>query len=110
MKVVLRKDKVSSNWSLEVLEAIHNHGPSIAITAYPVHRIAALTPETRASISTLSHTGLLPNQILTLLRDSNPEIPLISKDIANITQKLRLEELDGRTPIQWLLEVRYLPL
>jgi hypothetical protein len=35
---------------------------------------------------------------------------LIPKDISNFTQKARLEELGRRTLIQWLLEVRYLPL
>ena len=37
-------------------------------------------------------------------------MPLIAKDISNIIQKARLKELDGRTPIQWLLEVNCLPL
>jgi hypothetical protein len=30
---------------------------------------------------------------------------LIAKDIGNIVQQIRAEELNGRTPIQWLLEV-----
>jgi hypothetical protein len=85
MKVVLRLDQVSNNWSLEVLEATHNHGPSTAVTAHPAHRIAALLPETRALISTLSRSRLSPSQILTTLRQSDPEIPLVPKDIANIT-------------------------
>jgi hypothetical protein len=106
MKVELRLDSISSNWSLKVLEAIHNHSPSAATTAHPAHRIAALTPETRALISTLSHAGLSPSQILTTLRTSDSEIPLLPRDIANIAHLDRLKELNGRTPIQWLLEVR----
>jgi hypothetical protein len=74
-------------------------------TAHPAHRIAALTPAIRAEISRLSHAGLSTNQILSTLRISNPNITLIAKDIGNIIQQIRAEELNGRTPIQWLLEV-----
>jgi hypothetical protein len=31
---------------------------------------------------------------------------LIAMDIGNIVQQIRAEELNGRTPMQWLLEVR----
>jgi hypothetical protein len=112
MRVELRLEEISSTWSLRVLNATHNHGPSVASTAYSVHRNAALNPTTCSTIITLSHAGLQPRQILTVLRDIDPEIGmlLIPKDISNFIQKARLEELDGRTPIQWLLEVRYLPL
>jgi hypothetical protein len=111
MRVELRLDQISTHWSIRVLESTHNHGPSTAATAHSVHRHAALGSEARTTISTLSQAGLQPRQILTALRSLDPEIglSLIPKDIYNFTQKARLEELDGRTPIQWLLEVRYLP-
>jgi hypothetical protein len=110
MKVELRLDPLSSSWVLKVLEAIHNHGPSVAIIAHPAHRLATMAPGGFKTISTLSYAGLSAGQILTTLRTLEPEVTLIPKDIYNLTQKARLEELDGRTPIQWLLEVRYLPL
>ena len=110
MKVVLHRDKVSGMWQLEVLHAVHNHSPSTAITAHPAHRLAALSEDTRALISNLSSSGLPPAQILTILRKGNPNITLIPKDIANLTYQVRLEELNGSTPIQWLLEVRLLLL
>jgi hypothetical protein len=40
---------------------------------------------------------------------SNPGIPLIAKDIGNIAQQIRAQELNGKTPIQWLLEVSIKP-
>jgi hypothetical protein len=54
MRVELRLDLVSRNWSLKILEKAHNHAPSSAITAYPAHRIAAISSETRASINNMS--------------------------------------------------------
>jgi hypothetical protein len=101
---------MSSQWMLQVLEDTHNHGPSAAITAHHAHRITALTPDTRAEITRLSRAGLSPGQILTTLRLSDSQTPLVVKDIGNIVQKIRAEELNGRTPIQWLLEVRIRPL
>jgi hypothetical protein len=108
MKVELQLDKVSNQWSLRVLESTHNYRPSADSTAYPAHRL--LAPLRRTIISTLVRAGVLTSQILTTLRALDPEVPIIGKDISNLIQKARLEELDGRTPIQWLLEVRYLPL
>ena len=108
MRVELRLDYTSGNWILQVLEGAHNHVASTHITAHSVHRNDALTAEVRAQIHALSQSSLNPSQILTVLRISNPEIPLIVKDISNAIQEARLTELSGRTPIQWLLEVRYI--
>jgi hypothetical protein len=100
MRVELRQDKISSNWVLKVLEAIYNHRPSAASTAHPAHRLPAMAPGGRNTISTLSRAGLSPGQILNTLRCLEPEVPLLLKDIYNFIQKARLEELDRRTPIQ----------
>lgn len=79
----------------------------IWLTAHPTRRMAVLSLEKRALISTLSYASLSPSQILTILRDSDPELSWTQKDIGNLAQKAKLEELDGRTSIQWLLEIRY---
>jgi hypothetical protein len=100
MRVELRLDKLSNQWSLRVLESAHNHGPSIAITAHPVHRLATMAPGGPTTISTLSCAGISPRQILTTLCCLEPELTLIPKDIYNYIQKAKLEELDRRTPIQ----------
>jgi hypothetical protein len=91
---------------LQVLEGAHNHDASIHITAHSVHRNNALTPEIRTQIGILAQSGLNPSQILTILQSATPEIPLVVKDISNAIHEARLTELSGRTPIQWLLDVR----
>jgi hypothetical protein len=105
MIVELCLDWLSNQWILRVLQGAHNHGASAAITAHPVHRMAVLTPETRTEISRLSQVGFAPGQILTTLRLSDSQTPLVVKDIGTMVQQFRAEELNGRTPIQWLLEV-----
>jgi hypothetical protein len=109
IRVDLRLNSLTNTWTLKVLEASHNHEPSLDFTSHPAHRLAALPPDAHRTINTLARSGLLPTQILTTLRCLNPEVPLIPKDISNLTQRLRFNELDGKTPIQWLLEVRYYP-
>jgi hypothetical protein len=110
MKVGLHLDRLSNQWILEVLYKAHNHGPSAAPTAHPAHRIAAITLDTRAHISGLSHNGLTISQILSTLRTTYPKLRLLAKDISNIVQQNRAEQLNGMTPIAWLLEVRIRPL
>ena len=103
MRVALPRDKSSGNWELTILEAIYNHARSIDSSAYLAHRISATSAETRASINTFAKAGLSNAQILLMLREENSTITLISKDISNLVQKSRIEQLGGKTPIQWLL-------
>jgi hypothetical protein len=109
MKVEIRLDSLSSQWMVQVLQGAHNHRPLAAPSAHPAHRIAALNPATRAQIGTLAQAGLKPSQVLTVLRTADLEITLNMPDVGNITQKIRLQELNGRTPIRWLLDVRMSP-
>ena len=75
MKVEIRRDKLSGQGILQVLQGAHSHGPSTAATARLEHRPTALTPDTRAEIGNLSRDGLSTSQILTTLRRAEPEIP-----------------------------------
>jgi hypothetical protein len=105
MRVELRRDSISIQWVVGVLDGAHNHPPSTASTAHPAHRIAALAAIIRAEIGRLSRAGFPPGQILTTLRISDSQTSLIAKDIGNIVQQIRVEELNRRTTIRWLLEV-----
>jgi hypothetical protein len=44
-------------------------------------------------------------EILLAIRNMNPQTALIPWDIYNILASLHVEELDGQTPIEWLLKV-----
>jgi hypothetical protein len=97
--------KVDDGWKLEVLENNHNHGPAAALSALPQHRVAAMTPEERAVLRDMSALGHSPTQILDAIRKSNLESNLIPRDIYNLLASMWMEELDGKTPIEWLLQV-----
>jgi hypothetical protein len=104
MKVGFRLDRLLNQWILEILQGAHNHGPSAAPTAHPAHKIAAIIPTALAHIGGLSHNGLTITQIISTLSTDYPEERVIAKDISNIVQQYRAEQLNGMTPIEWLLE------
>jgi hypothetical protein len=56
-------------------------------------------------VSKGSKLGHSPTQILQALRIANPDSCLVARDIYNLLHNLRLEELAGDTPVEWLLKV-----
>jgi hypothetical protein len=106
-KAVVRQQE-NGQWKLEVLDNNHNHGPLAALAALPQYRTALLTPEERLKVKQMNSENLSASQILTSLRNANPELNLIPRDIYNLLASFRLDELAGQTPTEWLLEV-YLP-
>ena len=108
-RCVARKLDTDDGWKLEVLDNNHNHGPVSALSALPAHRIAAMTPEERVIVREMSVLGHSPVQILNKLRHDKLDCTLILRDIYNLLASMRVEELDGKTPVEWLLQV-YDPL
>ena len=105
MKVALKLDKIAEQWRLDVTERAHNHKASADPSAHPAYRIAALDSKISAQIESLALSGLNNVQILAVVRRDQPSVVLSSKDVSNIVQTTRLQQLDGRTPIEWLLQV-----
>ena len=110
MKVALSHDDISGYWTLSTLEGTHNHESSADAVAHAIYRTAALDPKVLVRIRTLSAAGVAPAPILTTITQEFPDATLVKKDVSNIIQKIRLEVLGGRTPIQWLLDVRTLSI
>lgn len=95
-------------WKLEVIDNNHNHGSVASLSALPQHRVSAMSDQERAKVKEMRSQGSTPNQILHSLLCSNPNSHLIPRDIYNLLVSLRVEELDGKTPTEWLLKVRFL--
>jgi hypothetical protein len=64
-------------YKLEVLEHNHNHGAVMALSALPQHRIGAMTLEERSKIKQMNSENHSANQILTSLRNANPNSMLV---------------------------------
>ncbi|RFU29347.1 hypothetical protein B7463_g6990, partial [Scytalidium lignicola] len=89
-------------WRVQVIEPTHNHEASSYAAAHTSHRRAALGSELKAEIIAKAQSGIKNAQILSFLRLYHPT-HLTGKDISNIIQATRAEELGGRTPLEWLL-------
>ena len=52
----------------------------------------------------MSKAGAAPKGFLTTLRQQDPQINLTRKDISNAKSRLRQEDLNGRTPLEAMLD------
>jgi hypothetical protein len=104
-RAAARKDDVSGQFILNIIDNNHNHDPALAASAFPQHRTASMTPEEHTIVKDMSILGYSPNQILHRLRQLNPELVLIPRDIYNLIASLRIQELDSKTLVEWLLKV-----
>jgi len=98
---VLRHFVAFGGWKLRIRNADHNHGPAPSIT-HPSLRKAVMK-EHNDEIRTEVRTGLQSTKIMKRLREQDPDIPILTRDILNDRQHQRIEFLAGRTPIQTLL-------
>jgi hypothetical protein len=64
-----------------------------------------MTAEEKSQIKQMNSENHGAKEILLAIRNMNPQTALIPRDIYNILASLRVEELDGQTPIEWLLKV-----
>jgi hypothetical protein len=104
-RVIATRETSDSPWSSRTVHEEHNHDAVTALSALPQHRLGAITVEDRRKVAEMNQLGHSPTAILAALRLANPETLLVARDIYNLLYSLRIEELDGLTPIEWLLWV-----
>jgi hypothetical protein len=61
-----------------------------------------MTTEELADVKQMHRNGAKPSFILKTLQDKNKKSVMVMKDIYNLLQSMRQEELGGLTPIEWL--------
>ncbi|XP_077246720.1 uncharacterized protein LOC143886562 [Tasmannia lanceolata] len=90
----------NGSWILKLRNREHNHEASKEISENPFnHRFSE---EEVSQIKDMIASGLQPRQMFSTLSQSNPKVSL--RDVYKIKDKIRLENLSGRTPIQALLD------
>jgi Transcription factor AFT len=97
---------VGTNWTITFVNLEHNHKAASANSAFPQHRLAALSDTECEKVSEMNQLGMTPTQVLQALQLANPTSALVVRDIYNLLYCLRLNELSGKTPVEWLLEVK----
>jgi hypothetical protein len=111
-KLVIYQEE--SQWKLKVLNKHHSHSPSLDPRTHHVYR--RRTPAQKETIRSQSH--ITPKDIMTTLKQDDPETLISNQDIRNERHAARVTGLNGRTAIEallddlssspeWIYDVRY---
>jgi hypothetical protein len=101
----VRLDDEGNEWRLDVLKEEHNHEPHMAGTADAVNRLARQPQSIFDEIDRLNLAGVSTAKILASLKLANPDINLTPRDIYNRNVRSRQQSLNGKPPVQWLMDV-----
>ncbi|XP_077246031.1 protein FAR1-RELATED SEQUENCE 5-like [Tasmannia lanceolata] len=103
-KVILKCDRggVYKDTRKATTSHDHNHKAFEDISGHPSSR--RFSKEDILRIKEVTIAGIQPHQILTSLRQGNPQLLAISRDVYNCISKIRRDILAGRTAIQALLD------
>jgi hypothetical protein len=101
-KLIIFNLEGSNLWRLEVQDPSHNHPPSLSPSAHNVYR--KRTQGQKDTIKLMTHAGARPMQIMSALQREDPETLVSATDIRNERKALREKHLDGRSPIETLLD------
>ncbi|XP_012831516.1 PREDICTED: uncharacterized protein LOC105952500 [Erythranthe guttata] len=87
-------------WRLTIKDGNHNHFPH----KYPqgLRSLSRLSEEQREVTKILKKSHVKPKEILHHLREMNPDTAAALRDVYNESQRIRREEMKGKTVIQHL--------
>jgi hypothetical protein len=91
---------IGTNWTIHFVNLDHNHKAASANSAFPQHRLAAISTTEYERVSELNQLGNSLTQILQALCLANPTSVLVIRDIYNLLYSLQLDELGSSTPIE----------
>ena len=95
-------ERVNEQWRVEVTNSEHNHGPSLHPSAHHVYHKRKVA-ETDI-IQSMTCAGSRPMEILTALRQQDPDTLITADNVRTDRQKIRTEHLNGRSSIETLLD------
>ena len=97
--------ELESTWKVQHRErpefCKHNHEPSSSIMAHPGYR--QITAMVHEDISGFVNAGIPARDIQTIIRQSEPDIPLTRRDIYNTIGNIRRSKYQGKSPINALI-------
>jgi hypothetical protein len=101
-RLVIFKNKNDDQWKLEVKEKHHNHPRSLNPSAHNVYR--KRTSAQKDTIESMTHAGVRPMQIMAAVQKEDPDTLVSATDIYSERKAIRGKHLDGRSPIEALLD------
>ncbi|MBW0507956.1 hypothetical protein O181_047671 [Austropuccinia psidii MF-1] len=102
-RLYARKYAKSTTWTLKVKNCEHGHDATENIMAHPDFQ--KFNEQETSQISQMSESLLMPRQIQAqLYSQRESDRPVILKDIYNQVKKIKKDKLQGRRPIDTLIE------
>ena len=96
------KNKQEGFWKVDIKNLSHNHDPSTDMSGHLYCR--RFSEDEIVRIKQMTMAGIPPRQILSSLRQSNPNLQAISQSVYNERYKIMKQSLGGRTFVQALLD------
>jgi hypothetical protein len=89
-------------WKLEVRDKNHNHGRSLNPSTHNVYRKRTQTQ--KDTIQAMTYAGVRPMQIVAAIQKEDPDTLVSATDIRSERKAIREKHLNGRSPIETLLD------
>ncbi|KAJ9540010.1 hypothetical protein OSB04_026516, partial [Centaurea solstitialis] len=95
--------KWHDGWTLRVVRDKHNHEPAMFMEGHS-HMMGLSENEIRM-VQNLTNLNVKPRDILSTLKDQNPNNVASLRTIYNARRKFRISEQEGRTPMQNVMHI-----
>jgi len=92
-------------WNLSLSHGEHNHEPSQDYRAHPIHRRTLFSEADQETAARLYQSGTKTKAVMSNLRGKyQGKCPVTRQDLSNFRHRIISEALQGRSPIQALLD------
>ncbi|KAL6144920.1 hypothetical protein ACLB2K_055610 [Fragaria x ananassa] len=99
---IMGRKKAEGMWKVEIVTLLHNHAQSTNMSGHPYCR--RFSEEEAKQLKQMDRAGIKPRQILSSLRQNNPNLLAVSRNVYSKTAQFRKESLGGRSVIRALLD------
>nr|GEZ85360.1 protein FAR1-related sequence 5 [Tanacetum cinerariifolium] len=99
---IVGKKEGDGAWGFKIQNLAHNHEPFTDMSGHPSFR--RLPQEDVLTFKSMTLSGIPPRQIISSLRQQNPNLPINSRTIYNLKAKLRKDGLGKRSLVGALFE------
>lgn len=97
------KSDSEKKWTIISLHEQHNHPPSVSLLGHP--SVRRLKDEEKEAVQRMASSGIRPSEILSVIKKEFNNQTAIRRTIYNEISKGKNIFLNGRSPIQALLDV-----
>ncbi len=102
-KLTVTRLNINNLWHIIIKNSGHNYSVLSNPSQHPCHQ--KLTDKEKSLIKSLTHSHVPLKNILLNLLQQNPDTAVVSQDIRNERKWLQKERLNGKNPVEALLDM-----